>query len=195
MEMDVRYGAIRAAREAAKKKLGAAAPSPSVMMAWCVVRSMEQHAPFRRIVAKDGVILEQAVFDLGIAVALEGDRLATAVIRQSNKLDWTAFVSAYTAAVEAARTGKPEEVQSPLNLTSLGAFGIEKAFPIVVPPAMCTLFVGTAHERMINDGGVVHPTEVITLSITFDHRVVNGAGTAAFLADLRTHFEAFALPG
>jgi len=195
MEMDVRYAAIRAARETAKKKLGAAAPSPSVMMAWCVVRGMEQHAPFRRIVAKDGAILEQAVFDLGIAVALEGDRLATAVIRQSNKLDWTAFVAAYTAAVEAARTGKPEEVQSPLNLTSLGAFGIEKAFPIVVPPAMCTLFVGTAHERMINDGGVVHPTEVVTLSITFDHRVVNGAGTAAFLADLRTHFEAFALPG
>ena len=100
-----------------------------------------------------------------------------------------------TPLMEAARTGKPEEVQSPLNLTSLGAFGIEKAFPIVVPPAMCTLFVGTAHERMINDGGVVHPTEVVTLSITFDHRVVNGAGTAAFLADLRTHFEAFALPG
>lgn len=195
MELDVRYGAIRAAREAAKKKLGKTAPSPSVMMAWCVVRGMEQHAPFRRIVAKDGAILEQAVFDLGIAVALEGDRLATAVIRGSNRLDWAGFVAAYTKAVEAARTGKPEEVQAPLNLTSLGAFGIEKAFPIVVPPAMCTLFVGTAHERMINDGGVVHPTEVVTLSITFDHRVVNGAGTAAFLQDLKTHFEGFTLPG
>ena len=194
MEMDVRYAAIRAAREAAKKKLGASAPSPSVMMAWCVVRAMDQHPPFRRIVAKDGAILEQAVFDLGIAVALEGDRLATAVIHQSNKLDWASFVTAYTAAIEAARAGKVEDVQSPLNLTSLGAFGIEKAFPIVVPPAMCTLFVGTAHERMINDGGVVHPTEVVTLSITFDHRVVNGAGAAGFLSDLRTHFEAFALP-
>ena len=87
-----------------------------------------------------------------------------------------------------------EDVQAPLNLTSLGAFGIEKAWPIVVPPAMSTLFVGTAHERMINDGGVVYPAEVVTLSITFDHKVVNGAGTAAFLQDVKTLFEGFKLP-
>jgi len=194
MEMDVRYGAIRAAREAAKKKSGKTAPSPSVMMAWCVVRAMEKHAAFRRIVAKDGAILEHKDFELGIAVALEGDRLATAVIRKSNLFDWPGFVAAYAKALESARTGKPEEVQAPLNLTSLGAFGIEKAQPIVVPPAMSTLFVGTAHERMINDGGVIHPVEVATLSVTFDHRVVNGAGTAAFLQDLKVQFEIFKLP-
>lgn len=194
MEMDVRYGAIRLAREAAKKKSGKAAPSPSVMMAWCVVRAMEKHAAFRRIVAKDGAILEHKDFELGIAVALEGDRLATAVIRKSNLFDWPGFVAAYAKALESARTGKPEEVQAPLNLTSLGAFGIEKAQPIVVPPAMSTLFVGTAHERMINDGGVIHPVEVATLSVTFDHRVVNGAGTAAFLQELKTQFENFKLP-
>lgn len=194
MEMDARYGAIRAAREAAKKKAGKTAPSPSVMMAWCVVRAMEKHAPFRRIVAKDGAILEHAEFELGIAVALQGDRLATAVIRRSNRLDWAGFVAAYNTAIESTRTGKPEEVQAPLNLTSLGAFGIEKAQPIVVPPAMSTLFVGTAHERMINEDGVIHPVEVVTLSVTFDHRVVNGAGTAAFLQELKTQFEGFKLP-
>lgn len=195
MEMDVRYGAIRAAREQAKQALGQAAPSPSAMMGWCVVRAMERHAPFRRIVAKDGTILEQQEFDLGVAVALEGDRLGTAVVRRSNRLSWAEFVAAYHAAVEATRSGKIEDVQSPLNLTSLGAFGIEKAWPIVVPPAMSTLFVGTAHERMINDGGVVYPAEVVTLSITFDHKVVNGAGTAAFLQELKAQFEGFKLPG
>jgi 2-oxoisovalerate dehydrogenase E1 component len=194
MEMDVRYAAIRSAREAAKLKSGKTAPSPSVMMAWCVVRAMEKHPAFRRIVAKDGAILEQAEFELGIAVALEGDRLATAVIRKSNTFGWTGFVAAYNTALESARTGKPEEVQAPLNLTSLGAFGIEKAQPIVVPPAMSTLFVGTAHERMMNDGGLVYPVEVVTLSVTFDHRVVNGAGTAAFLSELKAQFENFKLP-
>jgi pyruvate/2-oxoglutarate dehydrogenase complex dihydrolipoamide acyltransferase (E2) component len=165
------------------------------MMAWCVVRAMERHAAFRRVVAKDGAILEQAEFELGVAVALEGDRLGTAVIRRSNRLGWAEFVAAYGAAVEATRAGRVEEVQAPLNLTSLGAFGIEKAWPIVVPPAMSTLFVGTAHERMINAGGVIHPAEVVTLSITFDHRVVNGAGTASFLQELRAQFEGFRLPG
>jgi len=194
MELDVRWAAIRAARDGAKTKSGKAAPSPSVMMAWCVVRAMEKHAAFRRIVAKDGAILEQAEFELGIAVALEGDRLGTAVVRRSNRLNWTEFVAAYAAAVEATRAGRVEEVQSPLNLTSLGAFGIEKAQPIVVPPAMSTLFVGTAHERMINDGGMIHPVEVVTLSVTFDHRVVNGAGAAAFLQELKAQFENFKLP-
>ncbi len=194
MEMDVRYAAIRAAREQAKRALGKAAPSPSAMMGWCVVRAMERHAPFRRLVTKDGTILEQQDFDLGVAVALEGDRLATAVVRRCNRLGWTEFVAAYQAAIDATRSGSVEEVQAPLNLTSLGAFGIEKAWPIVVPPAMSTLFVGTAHERMINDGGVVYPAEVVTLSITFDHKVVNGAGTAAFLQDVKTRFEGFQLP-
>ncbi|MDB6168709.1 MAG: bfmBAB [Verrucomicrobia bacterium] len=193
MEMDVRYSAIRAAREQAKQAQGKAAPSPSAMMGWCVVRAMEKHAPFRRIVTKDGTILEQAEFELGVAVALEGGRLGTAVLRRSNRLSWTEFVSAYAAAVESTRTGRVEDVQAPLNLTSLGAFGIEKAWPIVVPPAMSTLFVGTAHERMINDGGVVYPAEVVTLSITFDHKVVNGAGAAAFLQEIKAQFEGFKL--
>ncbi len=195
MEMDARYAAIRVAREQAKRVLGPAAPSPSAMMGWCVVRAMESHAAFRCIVTKDGAIYEQSDFDLGVAVALEGDRLATAVIRRSNRLSWPEFAAAYQAAVEATRGGKVEDVQAPLNLTSLGAFGVEKAWPIVVPPAMGTLFIGTAHERMINAGGVVHPTEVVTLSLTFDHKVVNGAGAAAFLRDLKARLQEFQLPG
>jgi pyruvate/2-oxoglutarate dehydrogenase complex dihydrolipoamide acyltransferase (E2) component len=59
---------------------------------------------------------------------------------------------------------------------------------------MSTLFVGTAHERMVNDGGVVFPSEVVTLSLTFDHRVVNGAGAAAFLQDLGRRVGEFQLP-
>ena len=82
-----------------------------------------------------------------------------------------------------------------MNLTSLGAFGVESATPIVVPPAMGTIFIGSAHERMVNEGGVVHPIEVITLSLTFDHKVVNGAAAAAFLQEVKSRMEGFKLPG
>jgi len=92
------------------------------------------------------------------------------------------------------RAGRIEDVQTPLILTSLGAFGIEIATPIVVPPSMGTLFVGKAHERMINHDGVIYPEEVATLSLTFDHRVVNGAGAASFLRDVKTKIENFQLP-
>jgi len=194
MLMDCRWDALRAAREAAKAKLGANAPSPSVMMAWCVTRAMEKYAAFRCVVNKDGAILEQADFDLGVAVALEGDRLATAAITAANRLAWADFTAAYNRAVDETRAGKIVEVQAPLNITSLGAFGVESATPIVVPPAMSTLFIGTAHERMLNDGGVVYPAEVVTLSLTFDHKVVNGAGAAAFMLEVKRLFESFKLP-
>ena len=60
---------------------------------------------------------------------------------------------------------------------------------------MGTIFIGSAHERMINDEGVVHPVEVVTVSLTFDHRVVNGAGAAAFMMEIKAQFEGFKLPG
>jgi pyruvate/2-oxoglutarate dehydrogenase complex dihydrolipoamide acyltransferase (E2) component len=60
---------------------------------------------------------------------------------------------------------------------------------------MATLFIGKAHERMLNDHGAVYPAEVVTLSLTFDHRVVNGAGAAAFLNEVKTQIAGFQLPG
>ena len=193
--MDCRWEPIRLAREQAKAKHGKAAASPSAMMAWCVTRTMELHAGFRRVVNKEGVIHELTDFDLGVAVALDGDRLGTAALAQANKLGWADFITGYSRAIEETRGGKMVEVQAPLNISSLGAFGVENATPIVVPPAMSTLFIGAAHEKMIKDGGVIFPTEVVTLSLTFDHRVVNGAGAAAFMMELKRQFETFTLPG
>ncbi len=195
MLMDVRWGVLRRAREEAKRLHGKAAASPSAMMAWCLVRAQEKHAAFRCIVNKEGAILEQADFECGVAVALDGDRLATASIPAANRLSWADFTAAYNRAVEETRAGKLIDVQAPLNITSLGAFGVESATPIVVPPAMATIFIGSAHERLINNGGVIHPAEVITLSLTFDHKVVNGAGAAAFMQDVRSQMEGFRLPG
>ncbi len=194
MLRDVRWDALRAARETAKKKDGKAAASPSAMMSWCVVRAQEKHAAFRCLVKNDGTILEYVDFDFGVAVALDADRLATASIAGANKLAWPDFLAAYNHAVEETRSGKLIAVQAPVNLTSLGAFGIESATPIVVPPSMATLFVGSAHDRLYNENGVVRPVEVITLSLTFDHKVVNGGGAAAFLYEIKNLMEGFKLP-
>jgi pyruvate/2-oxoglutarate dehydrogenase complex dihydrolipoamide acyltransferase (E2) component len=195
MLMDVRWDGLRRAREAAKQRGGKHVVSPSAMMAWCIVRAQEKHAAFRCLVNKDGTIFEHTDFDAGVAVALPGDRLATALIPLANKLSWTAFGAAYHQAVEDTRAGKLIDVQAPVNITSLGGFGVESATPIVVPPAMGTIFIGSAHERMINDAGVIHPVEVITLSLTFDHKVVNGASAAAFLQEVKGQMEGFQLPG
>jgi 2-oxoisovalerate dehydrogenase E1 component len=194
LQIDARWDAIRSAREKAKKKEGKDAVSPSVMVAWAVVRAMEKHAPFRRIILDDDQIVEHDDFDLGIAVAIEDDRLATAVVTQANTRDWADFVNRYNETVAGTRTGRVDAMNAPVVISSLGAFGVRTGAPIVVPPSVATLFVGSAHYETISDGTKSQPAEVITLSLTFDHRVVNGAGAANFVHDIKERLESFAIP-
>jgi 2-oxoisovalerate dehydrogenase E1 component len=194
LQIDARWDAVRKTRDAAKKKNGKNAPSPSVMIAWAVVRAMEKHAPFRRLILEDDRIIENKDFDLGIAVAIEGDRLATAVIVDANKKSWPEFVKIYNATIDATRSGRVDAMNAPVVITSLGAFGVKAGAPIVVPPSVGTLFVGTAHRELIPNGKKNETTEVITLSLTFDHRVVNGAGAANFVHEIKQQIEHFKIP-
>jgi 2-oxoisovalerate dehydrogenase E1 component len=194
LQIDARWDAILKTRDAAKKKNGKHAPSPSVMIAWAVVRAMEKHPPFRRLILEDERIVENENFDLGVAVALEGDRLATAVIVDAKKKSWPEFVKSYNETVDATRGGRVDAMNAPVVITSLGAFGVKAGAPIVVPPSVGTLFVGTAHRELMPNGKKNESAEVITLSLTFDHRVVNGAGAASFVHEIKKQIEGFRIP-
>jgi 2-oxoisovalerate dehydrogenase E1 component len=194
LQIDARWESVRKARDSAKKKNGQNAPSPSVMIAWAVVRAMEHHAPFRRLILDDDRIVESADFDLGVAVALDGDRLATAVITEANKKTWPEFVEIYNQTIDATRSGRVDAMNAPVVISSLGAFGVKAAAPIVVPPSVGTLFVGTAHREYISNGKKNETAEVVTLSLTFDHRVVNGAGAANFVHAVKEQIEKFKVP-
>ena len=191
LQIDARWDAIQEARQAVKKTDREQAPSPSMMIAWAVVRAMEKHAPFRRLILEDDQIVQNDDFDLGVAVALEGDRLATAVITTANQKSWPEFVSTYNETVAATRGGRVDAMNAPVVITSLGAFEVKAGAPIVVPPSVGTLFVGTAHRELISNKNKNESAEVITLSLTFDHRVVNGAGAAAFANEIKKQIEGF----
>jgi 2-oxoisovalerate dehydrogenase E1 component len=194
LQIDARWDAIRDARAAAKKAEGKNAPSPSVMVAWSVVRAMEKHAAFRSLMLDDDRIVESEDFDLGVAVAIEGDRLATSVITKANTLSWSEFVRRYHEALASTRGGRVDAMNAPVVISSLGAFGVRAAAPIVVPPSVGTLFVGSAHSEILPNGKRAQTIEMITLSLTFDHRVVNGAGAANFVNEIRQQIENFAVP-
>ncbi|MEY2439251.1 MAG: 2-oxoisovalerate dehydrogenase component [Verrucomicrobiota bacterium] len=194
LQIDTRWDPIRKAREAAKTKNGKDAASPSVMLAWAVVRAMEKHAPFRRLILEDDRIVQNDDFDLGVAVALEDDRLATAVIPEANKKDWTEFVKIYAETVAATRGGRVDAMNAPVVISSLGAFGVRAGTPIVVPPSVATLFIGSAHQEVMSNGKKNESAEVITLSLTFDHRVVNGARAANFVHEIKEQIEHFKVP-
>jgi pyruvate/2-oxoglutarate dehydrogenase complex dihydrolipoamide acyltransferase (E2) component len=164
------------------------------MIAWAVVQAMKNHPAFRRLTLEDDTIVETGDFDLGMAVAMENDRLATAVITGASTKDWREFLEAYVEVLEATRSGRVDAMNAPVVITSLGSFGVKVGAPIVVPPSIGTLFVGTAHPEIIPNGKKSQTVEVVTLSLTFDHRVVNGAGAASFLHEVKEQIEQFKLP-
>src|SRR4029079_15384880 len=169
-------------------------PRVAVSMGGAVLRAMKIPPPFRRLILEDDQIVQNEDFDLGIAVALEGDRLATAVITTSNQKSWPEFIITYNDTVAATRSGRVDAMNAPVVITSLGAFEVKAGAPIVVPPSVGTLFVGTAHRELISNKTKNESADVITLSLTFDHRVVNGAGAAAFANEIKKQVEKFEIP-
>lgn len=195
LTVNARWDAIRAARRAAKER--GENITPSLMLAWAIVRATELNSSFRRQFVDDRHIVQLADFDLGIAVALAEDRLVTAVVPNANRSPWREFVEAYHANIAEVRNGRVHgEIHAPVILTSLGGFGVRTGQPLLVPPAVGTLFVGESHFEMIADESGGWPTahEVVTLSLTFDHRVINGAGGAAFVGEVKRRIEEWQTP-
>jgi 2-oxoisovalerate dehydrogenase E1 component len=191
MTVKARWQALRQARSLAKKQMGDTAPSPTVMIAWSLVRAMTKHPVFSCTITGQDTLQKHAEFDFGVAVALENDALDTAIIHRANALDWPAFMEAYQEAVKRVREGQSSsKAGTPLILTSMGGFGVRDALPVVVPPAIGTLFVGESHM----DSTAAGEHEVVSLCLSFDHRWINGVAGAQFLADVRKEMENFALP-
>lgn len=191
--MTVRAGwdAIQSARAEAKQQLGKDAPSPTVMVAWAVVQAMKQHPVFCCTINTSDQLTLAEPFDFGFAVALERDALDTAVIADASELDGPAFASAYRDALDAVRAGHSRsKANVPLILTSMGGFDVRDAQPLVVPPAIATLFLGGAHWE---PAGPRNAVLTASLCLSFDHRWLNGAAGAHFLQDVKIRMEAFSL--
>ncbi len=193
MTVKAPWEAIRAARAAAKERYGDDAPSPTVMVAWCIVKAMEKHSIFCCTINARDTLTHCEDFDFGVAVSLQNDALDTAVIPKARHLSQEAFAQGYGAAVRAARAGNPaSKVRTPLILTSMGGFNVRSALPVVVPPAIATLFVGEAHHDL--RPGESGPGEWVNLCLSFDHRWINGVAGAAFLSDVRSFMQQYELP-
>ena len=170
-------------------------PARTAMVAWCIVQAMKRHPAFCRVSRAEDVVGPMEDFDFGVAVALKHDALETAVISQANTLDWTTFNRVYREAIAAAKRGDSSGKSGiPLILTSMSALKIHSAVPVVVPPAIATLFLGGAHYVATRSSKGPVFEEVVTLSLSFDHRWINGAGAARFLNSVKKYIEQFAVP-
>ena len=134
-------------------------------------------------------------FDLGVAVSLPEDRLATAIVPDVNRRKWPEFEELFRKAVDDTRKGRFQpKTRIPVLLSTMGRYDVQSATPIVVPPSIATLFVGSAHFEPDPETRGASTREVVRLVLTFDHRWINGAGSASFLSEVKHNLETFELP-
>jgi pyruvate dehydrogenase E2 component (dihydrolipoamide acetyltransferase) len=129
--------------------------------------------------------------DIAVAVAADGG-LVTPIVRSADTKS-AAQIGAETGDLAArARSGKltREEITGgTFTLSNLGMFGVDRFDAIINPPQVAILAVGAGADRAIVRGGSVVVAKVATLTLSCDHRVVDGAIGAQFLQALRQTIE------
>ncbi|REK53155.1 MAG: branched-chain alpha-keto acid dehydrogenase subunit E2 [Geobacillus sp.] len=128
---------------------------------------------------------------LGIAVAL-ANGLAVPVIPYAEKLSLKEISKKIKELSARAREGKlsSEEMKgSTFTITSLGAYGVEFFTPVLNPPEVGILGVGTAADTPVFIGDNIHKRKILPLSLTFDHQVIDGAPASQFLTAIKNYLE------
>lgn len=129
-----------------------------------------------------GLVYPESI-NIGIAVDTDAGLLVP-VIRDVSELGLSAVAARSHGLIECAKSGvltTAEMRGGCFTITNLGAFGIDAFTPIINPPECAILGVGRIERRPVADGDRVAVREQLTLSLTFDHRIVDGAPAARFL--------------
>ncbi|MDQ6991563.1 MAG: pyruvate dehydrogenase complex dihydrolipoamide acetyltransferase [Mariprofundaceae bacterium] len=128
---------------------------------------------------------------ISIAVAIDGG-LITPVVRFSEQKSIVEISNEIKELAGKARKGalKPKEYTGgTFSISNLGMYGIKQFQAIVNPPEGAILAVGGTEERAVAENGHVVVKKMMTLTLSCDHRVVDGAVGAAFLNALKKHIE------
>jgi pyruvate dehydrogenase E2 component (dihydrolipoamide acetyltransferase) len=138
----------------------------------------------------DAILVHRRV-DISVAVAIP-DGLVTPVVRNADQKSVVAIATEVRelAARARAKKLKPEEMQGgTFSISNLGMFGIDSFAAVINPPEGAILAVGQVRDVPVVVGGAVVPGKKLALTLSCDHRVVDGAVGAAFLAELRALLE------
>lgn len=139
----------------------------------------------------DDAVLRFDEVDVSVAVATDTG-LITPVIRNADRKGLSTISAEMKALAKKARDGKlrPEEFQGGgFSISNLGMYGIKSFSAIINPPQSCILAVGAGEERVVVRDGAVAVRTVMSVTLSVDHRSVDGAVGAQFLAAMKPLLE------
>jgi pyruvate dehydrogenase E2 component (dihydrolipoamide acetyltransferase) len=197
LTVDCDIGQLAAAREeinAAAPKDKDGKPAYKLSVNDFVIKALAlalQRVPDANVTWTDGAMLKHKASDVGVAVAIPGG-LITPVIRNAH----TKSLSAISAEMKdfatraRARKLKPEEYQGGTTAVSnLGMYGIKEFAGVINPPHATILAVGVGEQRAVVRGGKLDIGTIMSATLSCDHRAVDGALGAEFLAAFKLLIE------
>ena len=159
-------------------------PLPLFIAALC--RTIAAHPILNAAWADDAILVHPTVY-VGIAVDTEWG-LFVPVIRDAGSRGVADLSAEIRRLAEAARGGSlsPEEATgATISVSNTGSYGSEAGTPLLNPPNAVTIALGVIQPRaLVTGGGAVEARPACTISLTFDHRVLDGAAAGRALTDL-----------
>lgn len=179
LTMDATMDAVVADRDS-RKGAGTVPGFTDYVIAACA-RALREHAIVNSQVVDEGIALLPDVH-VGLAVALD-EGLVVPVVRHADRLDLEALATETKRLATAARSGSlalADLEGGTFSVSALGMFGVDSFTPVINPPNTAILGVGRLRDDVVLDGKKVASRTRMTLSLTWDHRVFDGAPAAQF---------------
>jgi len=139
----------------------------------------------------EDALLKHPTANIGIAVAAP-QGLVVPVVRSVERLSLAETATARGEVVGRAREGKLQRDDlegGTFTISNLGMYGIEQFVAVLNPPQAAILAVGATEERVVARDGEIAVRPTMTMTLTVDHRAVDGAAAADFLRTLKTFLE------
>ena len=150
-----------------------------------IARVLEKHPKMNATWNGQGIVLNPNI-NVCIAMAVE-DGVVSPVVTDANKTELGDIAIRRRELTERSRSGKlkpPDITGGTFTMSNLGMFNIDAFTAIIVPPQVAILAVGAIGDRVVPVDGQPGIRPVMTMSLSSDHRVVDGAQAALFLNDL-----------
>lgn len=164
-----------------------------------VVDAIKNYPILNSSVVNDQIHIKKDL-NLGMATALPNDNLIVPVIKNADRLNLAGLAFAVNDLARRARSFKlqPNEVQGgTFTITNLGAFDNLAGTPIINQPQVAILAVGSIKKRPVVIesplGDTIGIRHITILSLSYDHRIIDGALGGAFLKQIATNLQTFAL--
>ncbi len=154
--------------------------------------------PFVNVSVEGTKIIKHKNINVGMAVALPNNNLIVPVIKNADQMSLQGIVRNVTDLADRARQSKliPDEISGgTISLTNLGSFGLLMGTPIINQPQTAIVAVGAIKKRPVvietPEGDAIAVRHIIILSVTHDHRVIDGILAGQFLDRLVFYLEKF----